>query len=168
MNMKQILIGISVAIAVLAGVFGALIYADHQRPVSSGVLKDATFTVYLPAENDETWSVDRSTVQLSKETQVLTMTMRSESATVVITQQATPDPFRDIPNYYEKLLDKLHQYAEIQTAVGKVVLTRPDELKGGQSAVINTSKGTLMFAHPGRDMSESEWKQYFDALRVAR
>jgi hypothetical protein len=91
----------------------------------------------------------------------------SSSNKLYITEQNTPDPFNDIPQYYPTLLGKLNEYSEIQTSIGTVALTHPTELKGGQSAVSNTH-GTLMFVRPQNNLSDSQWKNFFNSIDVIK
>jgi hypothetical protein len=51
--------------------------------------------------------------------------------------------------------------------IGTVKLTKPTELKGGQSA-ISRSGGTLLFAHPERNMTDTLWKDFFNSLEIVK
>lgn len=164
---KRIAILGLVGCIVAAAVWGYLAYQGGKSVLTSEITRSAAYSVYEPANSDDIWQIDAATVELSKDTSVLTYTLRTESNRIVLSQQASPQAFTDIPGYYPKLLDKLHQYDEVSTRLGTVTLTRPDELKGGQSAVLNTSKGTLMFAHPDKDLSSGQWKEFFDSLALA-
>jgi CxxC motif-containing protein (DUF1111 family) len=46
-------------------------------------------------------------------------------------------------------------------------LTHPKELSGGQSAVANKA-GTLIFAKPSVNLTNDEWKDFFESLRILR
>lgn len=147
------------------GVIMAVHYKDSPG-VSRKIIKDANFSIYYPKDKKGPWVADESTIVMNTEDQLLSFSVRRGNNKVSMSEQPTPDSFSDAPQIYQKLLDQLHQYAEIDTVVGKVTLTHPEELKGGQSAVVNTSKGTLMFAHPEHDLTDLQWKEYFNTLRV--
>jgi hypothetical protein len=148
---------------------GFLVYQNSK--VDSGIpkeiLKKTAFTVFTIDPSDEIWSLDKSITTYDKSAGVLTLHFTNSSNKITATQQVTPDPFTDIPNYYSILLNKLFVYEEIQTSIGTVALTRPEELKGGQTAIINTS-GTLMFYSPDKDLSSAQWKQFFTSLIVIK
>jgi hypothetical protein len=165
--MKKILrIGIPVlAVVIIAAVVAAVLLLGNQPGLPRSVTRSANFTLYYPDTGGD-WQIDRPTIDFNKSGQVLTYTLRSSNNRMVLTQQQRPDAFDDVPHYYDTLLNKLNEYDEISTAVGKVALTRPKELNGGQSAVSNTSKGTLIFAHPDHELSAGEWKTFFNQLRL--
>ncbi len=165
--MKKLLFLIPVAI-VAAGI---LVIALHKSNTESGipkaVLKKTVFTVFStdPADND--WQLDKKAVVFDEKQGVLRLHFSSADNRIVMNEQATPDPFNDIPNYYSILLNKLHAYKEVQTNIGSVALTHPEELKGAQSAVINV-KGTLIFAQPDKEMSENQWQNFFNNLIIVK
>jgi hypothetical protein len=83
-------------------------------------------------------------------------------------EQSTPQNFVDIPQAYDKLIESLNSYSSFDSFYGKVDLTHPKELKGQQSAAMN-SKGTLMFIHPTNgDLSTDQWKQLFNNLSIVK
>lgn len=158
---KKLLIALGLGILLAAG--GFFYWQRTTTGIPNKIVKQANFTLYYP-EDGADWRVDRKSLTYSEETRVLSMRLQGPNQAVTINQQATPAAFTDIANYYAKLLDKLHQYSEFQTGIGRVTLTRPEELKGGQSAVVSV-RDTLMFANPERDMSDAEWRQFFDSLK---
>ena len=84
---------------------------------------------------------------------------------MLISEQATPQVFNDIPEYYPKLIEKLNGYSDFDSVLGKVSLTKPKELNGAQSAVFN-GKGTLMFVRPNQSLSDDDWRQFFDQMTI--
>jgi hypothetical protein len=139
-------------------------------PISSDISKKASFSIlYLPNEDPQkdTWVIDRSSILYDSSASTLFITYKSGDNKIVVSQQATPDAFKDIPNYYQKFLDKFHQYRDISTSIGTITLTHPEELKGKQSAVAHI-KDTLLFANPDKDLSEEEWKGFFNAFEIIR
>jgi hypothetical protein len=143
--------------------FGSVAYVLKHRQNSTlpaNVASHINFTVYVPPNDiKQTYEIDRSSITYNKNTGVLTMTAIAPGNKIYITEQAQPDTFSDIPQYYPQLLDRLHQYAEFQTAIGTVTLTHPTELNGGQSAV-SKAGGTLTFAHPEHN--------FFDSLEIVK
>jgi hypothetical protein len=141
-------------------------WQQTQARLPEEIQRKVNFFVYLPEEGS-VYELDRDSLRFDDSSRVLSFVARSPQGTVSVTQQATPEAFQDIPNYYSQLLDKLHQYEILQTGIGTVTLTRPEELKGLQTAVANPP-GTLLFARPEKDLSSSEWKAFFDSLEVVR
>jgi hypothetical protein len=82
-----------------------------------------------------------------------------------LAEQAAPQSFTDVPQAYDALLNKLREYQDLNTSFGDVTLTRPVELNGGQSAVVN-SKGTLIFAKPTRDLPDHQWQNIFNNMQL--
>jgi hypothetical protein len=161
-----------IAVLIAAGAGGYLIYKKLSipGPIPRDIIKTASFSIfYLPNEDPlkGKWVIDRQSVSYDTNTKVLFATYNTTDNKIIVSQQATPDAFKDIPQYYSKLLDRFHQYKDINTAIGTVTLTHPEELKGKQSAVAHV-KDTLLFANPDKDLSDEEWKDFFRAFEIIR
>lgn len=159
----------AVVLGLLFGVAVSGVLAFSQSPIPQDIRKSATFDLYYPSANHDSWQLKKGSVTYNAQSRNVIMTLENndKSNSIIFSQQATPDTFSDMPNYYQKLLDTLHQYEEFDSGIGKVTLTRPDELKGGQSAVVNT-KSTLIFAHPTKDLTNVEWANLFNKLEIVR
>ncbi len=138
-----------------------VVFRPHS-PIPDSIAKQLNFSVFYPDMGEE-FKADPATINYDGSSKVLLFHVKSAKNDITLTQQATPDPINDIPEYYPKLMEKLNNYKDFDSVNGKVSLTRPIELKGGQSAVFNI-KGTLMFAHPEHDMSDDEWRRFFNGL----
>ncbi|HSX01851.1 MAG TPA: hypothetical protein VLI05_00895 [Candidatus Saccharimonadia bacterium] len=154
------------AIAVGLVMAGVLMVLRPQPPISADIQKQLSFALIYPAASIG-YVIDQSTVTYNGQAKALTFTAAGSSNRLVFSEQATPETFSDIPDYYQKLTEKLHDYEDFDSTVGHVALTRPDELHGGQSAVMNGS-GTLMFVHPNRDLSADAWRKLFNNLQVSK
>lgn len=166
MKLKRLVIFIGIII-VLIGI-GAGVYIGLRSGAPSKltvIQKKAGFTIFVPQEDKNNWQLDKTSIAYDNNLGVLTFTMINPDKTnkIVMSQQTTPDPFKDIPNYNALFLSKLNEYKELNVPLGTVALTHPTELKGGQSAVANV-RGTLMFLHPSSDLSEADWKTLFSSL----
>jgi hypothetical protein len=131
------------------------------------IRKKVTFVVFVPDQSakDSAWIIDKKTISFDDKSGVLTINVRKNNKTLTLTQQSSPEVFKDVPQQYARLLNSLLQYGEISTKIGAVALTRPKELNGTQSAVTN-QRDTLLFAKPSTDLSEDEWKDFFNSLIV--
>jgi hypothetical protein len=159
----------AIVLGLIIGGTVSAVLAFSQSPIPQGIRKSATFDLYYPSANPDGWRLKKDSATYTAQSRNVIMTLENSdrSNSIVFSQQATPDTFTDVPDYYQKLLDNLHQYNEFDSGIGKVTLTRPDELKGGQSAVANT-KSTLIFAHPTKDLTNAEWANLFNKLEIVR
>lgn len=156
-------------VAVVTVIAAALVIATlyfflkPSDPLPAKISNEVTFITYIPSGD---WSIKKGTEAFSDTLLAFTAQQKSGSATTVaITQQSSPEIFNDVPQYYPTLLDRLKQYASFGSVHGTVYLTRPAELKGKQQAIMN-SKGTLMFVHSTDEMSEAEWRKFFNTLQL--
>jgi hypothetical protein len=146
---------------------GLILWLLHPRaPISSEIRKQVSFPLFYPGAESR-YAVDAQTVTYNARDKVLIFHAKSGDVDMTISEQATPDPLNDIPEYYPKLIEKLHGYSDFDSLNGKVSLTRPEELKGAQSAVFN-GKGTLMFVHPSHDLSDDAWRTFFNAMTIGK
>jgi hypothetical protein len=155
------------AVAALAVIVtGTILYLHAQQPIPSKIKKQLNFLVFLP-QGDESFRTDSKSFKYDANLKVISVVVASFGIRNTISEQPTPDSFNDIPGYYDKLTEKLNSYANFDTDLGTVYLTRPEELKGKQSAVMNT-KGTLMFASPDKDLTNDQWRQFFNSLSIIK
>lgn len=164
---KSLLIVLTVTL-LLAGVAPAAYIKYRTVPViSKDIQKKVGFTIFVPNKSDHAWTIDSKKINYDEKIGVLYTTLykAGTSNRITMTQQVLPSPFSDIPNYSAVFLGKLNQYSELNVAIGTVALTRPTELKGGQSAVLNV-RGTLMFLHPDQNLGEDIWKDVFTTLQA--
>lgn len=153
------------AVAVGGLLVVALVFLKPHSPVPAAIARQLHFSVFYPDGTDG-YSVKPATVSYDGQAKVLLLHAQKGDSDLTISEQATPDTFNDIPEYYSKLVEKLNGYADFDSANGHVSLTLPQELHGGQSAVFN-SKGTLMFVHPNHNLSNDAWRKFFDGLMMS-
>ena len=95
----------------------------------------------------------------------LTFKAKSHVTELIITQQATPENFTDIPQLYDKTVEAMKPYGSIDTKQGKVTLTTPDKSNNNQVAVMN-NHGTLVFVRSEKDLDNDQWRQFFNGLQL--
>jgi hypothetical protein len=145
---------------------GGTVLAKKLAPepvIPSSIQKAVASTIFIPGPSAT--FINRKTVKYDSKTKLLSYQATAFGINTIISEQPTPDSFTDIPQVYDKFIDNLNQYSNFDTNNGKVFLTHPKELKGGQTAVMN-SKGTLMFAKPDRALSGDQWRQFFKSLKT--
>jgi hypothetical protein len=174
MKHKRLIIVSILLLAVFAAGAGseAFIHSRSDKPViSKEIAQQVHFSVFYPMSDtgQPLWQISKDKTSYDAENGVLTMisTRPNSSTTVTLTQQMIPDAFKDVPTQYAKMLNSMNQYQEIKSQFNTVTLTRPKELKGGQTAVVNKGD-TLMFAKPSTDLTDNEWQSFFDTFRKMR
>ncbi len=143
-----------------------LVLLRPRSPLPAHVRQQLNFALVYPAPATQ-YAIDQQTITYNSQAKALTFTTAGPSGTLVFSEQATPDAFTDAPDYFQKLTEKLHDYEDFDSAMGHVALTRPDELNGAQSAVVN-GNGTLLFIHPSHDLSTDDWRKLISNLQVAK
>ena len=82
---------------------------------------------------------------------------------LTFSEQQTPDPFNDIPNYMTQFLQTFFEYQAFDSLQGTVHLTHPKN--AGQVVVMN-AKGTLVFVRVDKDEPVSYWQDVFNHLTI--
>jgi len=165
---KRIVTGLIILLYAIAIVVGVKIFQVMSKtPIPNDIKKNISFMVFYPDHKKTGYSLVQDSFKYNPDSKVLLFNADSADNQLVITEQATPDPFNDIPQYWPSFTSELNSYTEFDSSDGKVALTRPAELKGGQSAVFN-GKGTLMFIHPKKDLSDDEWRKLFNNLKIIK
>jgi hypothetical protein len=158
--------GVVVALAGLAAA-GIFIYLLLQ-PIPSKVLNQANFGIWYPTTKSLELKIDRSSIKYTQASsdKLVTFTARNPTNTLTFTEQALPESFTDVPQAYDKLIERLRGYTSFDTVNGTVALTRPEELKGAQTAIMQ-SRGTLVFIKPSKDLSADDWRLVINNLGFA-
>lgn len=160
LNAKRVLI-VVVAVVVVT----TLYYFLRPQPVIPAEVKSQlTSSLLMPTDKTVT-VIDRGSVKYDSKIRVLTYDVQYDGIKVVISQQPTPESFLDIADVYTKVLESMNEYQKFELAIGVIHLTRPPDLKGKQSAVLN-SKGTLLFASPEEDLTEDQWRRFFKDVQL--
>ena len=161
---KWYLIGLGSFVAV-GGLIIVGLLLGQKPPIPRPIKQQVTSTILAPKSSS--FATDRESVKYSPNLKLLTFNVQTDTIKVVVSEQPTPENFIDIPQVYDKVVEGMGEYQKFDTAVGTVHLTRPKELKGKQAAVLDT-KGTLMFAKPEKDLSDDQWRKFFNSLDIVR
>jgi hypothetical protein len=146
--------------ALLLIAIGIIIYEKNQPPIPNSITKKLNFSLALLAKP---YVIERKTISYVSQSGVLIFTAKNGTSSFVISEQATPDVFSASDQVYPTLLQRMNEYAELQTAAGTVALTKPTELNGVQTAVLNV-KSDLIFVRPNKPQSSAQWKSFFSSL----
>jgi hypothetical protein len=161
---KWYVIGLGSFVAVGGMIIIALLLGQ-KPPIPRPIKQQVTSTILAPKSSSIV--TDRESVKYDTKIKLLTYNAQINEIKVVVSQQPTPENFTDIPQVYDKMVEGMSEYLKFDVAVGTVHLTRPKELAGKQAAVLNT-KGTLMFAKPDKDLSDDQWRKFFNSLDIVR
>ncbi|MDL2342199.1 MAG: hypothetical protein QFB87_03935 [Patescibacteria group bacterium] len=162
---KVLVIALSTALLLAAASGVVKLSHGAGQVLPPAIASKVNFAVFYPA-NDKLVAVERKSISFNDQAGVLSYTGRLlGGADLYINQQATPESFVDIPQAYDKLIASLLPYGNFDTVNGRVSLTKPKELQGNQSAVMN-AKGTLMFVRASSNITDSQWRQVFNSLKL--
>lgn len=160
------ILGLAIIVSAIFG-FKAFHKSENVQVIPPSIKQKISYVVYYP-ESIAELTVNKSSFKYDNDNEVLSYTLKYSTADITIAEQATPENFVDIPQAYDKLTETLNSYSAFNSFHGTVHLTKPKELKGQQSAVMN-SKGTLMFANvTNGSLTDKEWKKLFNNLEVIR
>jgi hypothetical protein len=162
MTRRRTLLACLLCLILIAGAVLAFIRTRPGDPLlPSSIASQVSFIAYLPSRE---WETPQG--QMTYQKDVLTIHSSKSGTALTISEQATPEVFNDVPDYYPALISKLNKYASLDTANGTAYLTKPTELNG-QQAVLNNA-GTLIFVHPSKNLSNGDWRRLFNGLQVIK
>ncbi len=133
--------------------------------ISSDIKSRLNFATVLVAPNQSDIIANRESVKYDQSIKLLSYKVLFKGNDTTVSIQPTPDGFSDTPQVFAAFIEKLRGYDSFDSKNGTVHLTHPVELKGGQTAVMN-SKGVLFFAKPTNDLSLEDWKTFFNNLTI--
>lgn len=137
------------------------------RPlVPRQVRRQLDFVALVP-DSSQAAIIDRTSVKYDSSNKVLSYEAKYQSSRLIVTNQAAPETFSDVPKVYDKFLEDLHAYTSFDSSLGKVSLTRPPKADSQQVAIIST-KGTLMFVRANHDLSNDQWRKFFNNLQTVK
>jgi hypothetical protein len=150
-------------VAAVVGLAGVLIPHNSAPSVPKTIRTRAEFGIFVPKTN-ASGSIKAHSFTYDQDTKVVKYVLKAQGGgSITFTQQASPSGFESDPNAFSDLVASMQPFSTFESASGDVALTRPDQLQGQESAVMN-SHGTLLFAKPSKDFPERYWQQLFDSL----
>jgi hypothetical protein len=138
--------------------------SKNPYPIDQKIIKKANFVIAVPTDNKV---VKKESVVFNQEAGALSYKANYKGTIFNVSEQPTPDIFTENGNVYGYKLDQMRQFQELQTSLGKVTLTKPEELKGKVVAVSNVN-GNLMFITADKDLSKSQWQDFYNNLQLIR
>lgn len=162
----QFILGVILTSILIVGVLFVLSSVlKPEKEIPDDITRKINFKPFVVAQNS-TVSQDNKTIKYDSSQNGISFVVNdSRFGKFTVSQQSSPIEFIDIPDYFIKLVDKLNRYSAFENKLGTVYLTRPNDQKFGQTAVMNAS-GVLMFIRSEKDLSNDQWNQFFSNFKI--
>jgi hypothetical protein len=146
-----------------------LLFFTHNRdPIPKDIKSKASFKVIYPSS--KSGQLGANGYQYQADQKSLTFSLNSHGTNIVFTEQPAPSSVGDSGQVYYQALG-LHPYAQFASKLGPVALAKfynPGTLSYlGQSGIM-AAGGTLVTAHPDKDLTNAQWKDLFDSLKITK
>jgi len=138
-----------------------------KRPplISADIRKQINFAIMVPSDNS---LVDKKTVKYDPSKKILSFLCDSFNSKLIVSEQAFPDQFVDVPQAYDRFLQQLPTITSFEVINGQVNLAKPENLNGKTLAVMN-GKGTFIFVHSQtKDLNENQWRTFFNSMDIIK
>ncbi len=167
----KILLAIGLVLLSL-GVAGLVFYIKtaSSNPVPTSIKNQVNFKIIYPSASSKLVSYDQSSYSFRTSQNVLSFKVKYNGNDFAFSEQPAPSALGAGDSVYFPALG-IHPYAQFKTKLGLVALTRfwaSGSLEPiGQSALI-TSKGTLLTIQSKDNLSNQEWKNLCDILKISK
>jgi hypothetical protein len=162
-NVKSLISSVILMLVIAAITTGAYLY--RKSPVPESIRSQVDFTVLCPKSYDidgGSWRVDTS-----DGTRVLTFVVRAPSANITFSQQELPIAYKTDDAAYDRFIGSLKPRANFRVPLGTVSIVNfvsEGNYKSEGASGLLSSEGTLLTAHPDKEISEREWYEVMESL----
>jgi hypothetical protein len=168
LNISKKVALILLAILILAGAETVFyIRQSNKNPLPSNIKNQVSYKVIYPSE---TKKINTSSYNYQKDKKILSFNLQKNNNSIVFTEQPAPDNLGSGKDVYYPALG-IHPYAQFKIGLGNVALTKfwqSSTLKPeGQSGVL-ASSGTFLIAHSEKSLTNAEWKNLFESLKITK
>ncbi|HSX45803.1 MAG TPA: hypothetical protein VLG27_02230 [Candidatus Saccharimonadia bacterium] len=165
--MKMVFGGMS-AIILLIGAGGAFyITHSYKNPLPANIKSQVSYKAIYPSKTKQ---IDPASYDYRPDQKTLTFIANVAGNNIVFTEQPAPESLGSAGQIYYPALG-IHPYAQFATKLGPVALARfwqSGSLKpAGQSGIL-ASGGTFLTAHSDKNLTNTEWKDLFDSLKITK
>jgi hypothetical protein len=162
---KALTLLLVLTIAVSVGVYYSKQY--NKNPLPENIRGVVSYKVVYPSNTKQ---IDSKSFNYQTDKKTLSFKVNTGASNVVFTEQQAPNALgSDTQAYYPAL--GIHPYAQFKTKLGQVALTKfwqSGNLKPvGQSAVL-ASNGTFLIAHTEKNLTNDQWKNLFQSLKITK
>lgn len=161
---KRLLLWVAGALVLIIAALGWIALRPTPRPVPAHIAQQVRFSVLYPKRD---FSIDQTSWQYLSSQASLSFTARKDGFSVIFTEQQVPLAYQDDVPAYDRFIGSLRPFATFNVGLGTVSLvdfvTTSDFQPAGQAGILD-AKGTLLLAHPDRELSDNEWRDIFTSL----
>jgi hypothetical protein len=164
---KKVLISLVVILLVGTGAFVGYKKLANKNPLPLDIKQQLSFPTIYPKGSLQD-GVNQDSISYHAAEKTLNYTVQAAGTEIILSEQpASGNSSKPNLVYYQSL--GLHPVTEIQTDIGLAVLvnfyTSGDLNSVGQDAVL-ANNGTLLIAHPAKNLSPEAWKSFFNDLHL--
>jgi hypothetical protein len=161
------LLFIPALIFILAGCIFLLAHKQAKNPLPPAIKSRISYRFVYPAKTN---SISQVSYKYQADQSVLTFSSHAEGTKVVFIEQPAPASLGAGNQIYFPAIG-IHPYAQFQSKLGPVALTKfykPNTLDPAGQTGILAAHGTLVIAHPDKDLSNDQWKNLFNSLTISK
>jgi hypothetical protein len=151
---------------ILAGTYYYL--QSNKNPLPADIKQQVDFKVIYPSSSNG--SLDSSGYVYQPTEKTLNYNLINSGNKIVFTEQLAPNSVGSGNQVYYAALG-IHPYAQFESKLGPVALTKfykaGSLTSQGQSGIL-VAQGTLLIAHPDKNLTNDQWKRLFDSLKIAQ
>jgi len=149
---------------------GAVVFYElnsNKNPLPQSIKDQLSYKVIYPSDANK---IDISSYNYQKDKKILSFNVKRSNNNIVFTEQPTPENLGSAQETYYPALG-IHPYAQFKVSLGNVALTKFWQSKTlkpeGQSGVL-ASGGTFLVAHSDKNLTNAEWKDLFESLKITK
>lgn len=125
----------------------------------------AHFSIIYPSD----FSIDASSWKYLPDQKSVQFKATKNGTGVVFTEEATPLAYQNDVASYNRFIGSLRPRANFDVPLGTVSIsnfvTQGDYQVVGETGILNTN-GTLLLAHPDKNVSDDDWRALFESLKI--
>ena len=164
---KLVIALLAIVLLVSTGVF-VFLKEQNKVPLPVDLKQHVKFKVLYPQPKQA--QIQASSYIYQSKERILTFKADYAGTTIVFTQQPAPlNIGKDTQSYAASL--GIHPYAQFQTNLGQVALTKfyqSGNLKLFSQSAVLVSQGTLLTATSEKPLTNQQWKNLLDSLKITK
>jgi hypothetical protein len=156
------------AVLAVAGGLAVYLIQRNANPLPDSIKSQVSFKVIYPSS--KSGKLNSSGYQYQADQKALTFSLNKRGTNIIFSEQTAPNTVGNGSQVYYQALG-LHPYAQFASKLGPVALAKfynPGTLSYlGQTGVM-VAGGTLVTVHPDKDLTNAQWKDLFDSLKITK
>ncbi len=164
---KQTLFIALASLIVAIAIVGLFASRTSGNPLPPKIKSQVSYKVIYPAKTSQ---ITPTSYDYQADQKTLTFSIMDSGNSIVFTEQPAPESLGSGSQVYYPALG-LHPYAQFQTKLGPVALVKFWDsgtlAPAGESGVL-ASGGTLLIAHSSKLLTNAQWKDLFETLKLTK